>query len=69
MKILTPLQRAILKQFPQVTDADSFYLTGGTALAYFYLKHRQSHDLDFFTSLQELVESFSQWRDGIAKKL
>lgn len=27
---------------------DSFYLTGGTALAEFYLKHRLSEDLDFF---------------------
>lgn len=29
---------------------DSFYLTGGTALAAYYLKHRFSDDLDFFTA-------------------
>ena len=29
--------------------AESFYLTGGTALAEFYLKHRLSEDLDFFS--------------------
>lgn len=28
----------------------SFYLTGGTALGRFYLKHRFSEDLDFFTN-------------------
>lgn len=28
---------------------DSFYLTGGTALAAFYLHHRYSEDLDFFS--------------------
>lgn len=28
---------------------ESFYLTGGTALAEFYLKHRLSEDLDFFS--------------------
>lgn len=28
---------------------DSFYLTGGTALAEYYLHHRLSEDLDFFT--------------------
>lgn len=28
---------------------DNFYLTGGTALAEFYLRHRLSEDLDFFT--------------------
>lgn len=26
-----------------------FYLTGGTALAAYYLKHRYSEDLDFFS--------------------
>lgn len=26
-----------------------FYLTGGTALSEFYLKHRYSEDLDFFS--------------------
>lgn len=29
--------------------ADNFYLTGGTVLAEFYLKHRFSEDLDFFS--------------------
>lgn len=29
--------------------ANTFYLTGGTALAEFYLHHRYSEDLDFFT--------------------
>ncbi len=28
---------------------DHFFLTGGTALSVFYLHHRQSNDLDFFT--------------------
>lgn len=28
---------------------DAFYLTGGTALAEFYLEHRLSEDLDFFS--------------------
>ncbi|MCG8430035.1 MAG: nucleotidyl transferase AbiEii/AbiGii toxin family protein [Candidatus Omnitrophica bacterium] len=27
-----------------------FYLAGGTALSLFYFKHRESYDLDFFTS-------------------
>jgi predicted nucleotidyltransferase component of viral defense system len=31
-----------------------FYLTGGTALAEFYLKHRISEDLDFFTEKEEV---------------
>jgi hypothetical protein len=32
-----------------------FYLTGGTALAEFYLQHRLSEDLDFFS--EQEVES------------
>ncbi|GAB6888934.1 hypothetical protein JCM13304A_24340 [Desulfothermus okinawensis JCM 13304] len=29
--------------------SDHFYFSGGTALSYFYLQHRYSYDLDFFT--------------------
>ncbi len=39
-----------------------FYLTGGTALAEFYLQHRLSEDIDLFTEKEEvnqsLVEAF-----------
>lgn len=41
-------------------DSEHFYLTGGTALAHFYLRHRQSNDLDLFTSLEALVDPFSR---------
>lgn len=34
-----------------------FYLTGGTALAQFYLHHRFSEDLDLFTEKQEVDQS------------
>jgi predicted nucleotidyltransferase component of viral defense system len=40
---------------------DNFYLTGGTALARFYLDHRFSDDLDFFThknpSFQQITKN------------
>ncbi len=36
-------------------DAPHFYLTGGTALAEFYLGHRFSFDLDLFTSEEGLI--------------
>lgn len=49
----------MLRLFPEVPESESFYLTGGTALAHFYLKHRRSRDLDFFTPTEELVDSFS----------
>ncbi len=48
--ILTPRQRVFL----EAAGSDgfvsgNFYLTGGTALAAFYLGHRYSEDLDFFS--------------------
>ncbi len=45
--------------FGKIPDADQFHLTGGTALAYFYLKHRRSNDLDFFTPVADLLSPFS----------
>ena len=59
MVIINPIQEKILKSFGDVKDSDQFYLTRGTALAYFYLHHRQSNDLDFFTSVEEIIEPFS----------
>lgn len=34
----------------RIAEKTSFYLTGGTALSRFYLNHRYSDDLDFFTN-------------------
>ena len=48
--LLTPNQRRLLERAAGdhvITDA--YYLTGGTALMAFYLGHRISEDLDFFT--------------------
>ena len=49
MKVLTPLQEDFLGQFTLTSIRDSFFLTGGTALSAFYLQHRISEDMDFFT--------------------
>ena len=49
-KILTPNQLAVLKAVGQEKSlARNFYLSGDTALAGFYLYHRYSEDLDFFS--------------------
>ncbi len=42
-----------------------FYLTGGTALAEFYLHHRLSEDIDLFTEKQEVDQSLT---DAFLKK-
>lgn len=53
--ILTPQQFKFLEFVqgePQITKR--FYLTGGTALSEFYLRHRASEDIDLFTEKEEV---------------
>ncbi|MFH1863611.1 MAG: nucleotidyl transferase AbiEii/AbiGii toxin family protein [bacterium] len=48
--LLTKEQKQILEFVSKDKVITSqFYLTGGTALSYFYFKHRFSEDLDFFS--------------------
>jgi len=47
--ILTPLQQEFLTRFFAYDVGQRFFLTGGTALAGFYLHHRLSDDVDLFT--------------------
>jgi len=46
-KAVTPLKRDFLKSF--FSQEKRFFLTGGSALGLFYLEHRYSYDLDFFS--------------------
>lgn len=48
--ILTEYQKSFLKEFSKSDLKDVYRLTGGTALSAFYLEHRFSEDLDFFSS-------------------
>lgn len=49
-EILTQKQAEFLEVVANSPDlCAKFYLTGGTALAAFYLNHRESEDLDFFS--------------------
>lgn len=52
--LLTPLQNQFLSLFFQSYLGKKFFLTGGTVLAAFYLKHRLSEDLDLFTLDQSM---------------
>jgi len=48
-EILTSLQKRFIALLAKNKNLrEQFYLTGGTALAAYYLKHRYSEDLDFF---------------------
>ena len=71
-KILTENQIKILEKISNdkfITD--NFYLTGGTALAEFYLKHRFSEDLDFFSEQEFDTETISVFfqKNKIALKI
>lgn len=57
--IISNFHQEIIKAFSQLPNAQQFYLTGGTALAEFYIHHRYSYDLDFFTNEKELILPFS----------
>ncbi len=61
---LTLIQKNLLTVFSKVKDASFFYLTGGTALSEFYLGHRRSYDLDFFTGEKDLITPFSRVLEG-----
>jgi predicted nucleotidyltransferase component of viral defense system len=55
INILTKEQINFLNFFArQKYFVKNYYLTGGTPLAVFYLQHRYSEDLDFFTEKQEV---------------
>jgi predicted nucleotidyltransferase component of viral defense system len=51
---LTQFQREVLREF--FIREQRFFLTGGGALAAFYLGHRETDDLDFFTAIDALDE-------------
>ncbi len=38
--------------------AEVYYLSGGTALSAFYLEHRHSEDLDFFSGEKDYVDLY-----------
>jgi len=54
MTILTSLQKSFLFEFFDTPPGKDFFLSGGTALSEFYLKHRLSQDIDLFTTNQEI---------------
>lgn len=69
MEILTPFQKQILTVVGNSDLVTSFYLTGGTALAVYYLQHRFSEDLDFFASAQEALIGVTTIVTNIAHQL
>lgn len=69
MEILTPFQKRILTAIGHSDLATSFYLTGGTALAVYYLQHRFSEDLDFFAEAREAMSGVTTIAGEIARDM
>lgn len=65
VQILTKEQQIILAEVKKNPFFSGFYFTGGTALSAFYLHHRYSEDLDFFSEKefdpQEIFTLISGW--------
>lgn len=69
MQIFTNLQEELIREMSKTPIKDSFFLTGGTALSVFYLQHRYSEDLDFFTEIPGAVGGVIPVLAIIKKKL
>jgi len=69
MEILNKTQKAVLDIFSKSDLSKKFYFTGGTALAFFYLKHRRSDDLDFFTEENFRLKDIEDFIKELKKKL
>ncbi len=67
--ILTSMQREVLRAlFSSGMEHQGYYLTGGTALAEFYLRHRFSDDLDVFTRAdRNLIDDFEDLRPRLTQ--
>ncbi len=60
---LTPLQRDLLQAFFQ--REKRFFLTGGGALAGYYLGHRETADLDLFTTADILSDGEANLQEAV----
>jgi len=69
MNILTTFQVEFIRAFSKTNLKDAFFLTGGTALSEFYLQHRISDDLDFFTEEEGQIAWILPIIESIASKL
>ena len=61
---LTPLQRDLLEAFFQ--RESRFFLTGGAALAGYHLGHRETADLDLFTTADLLASGHAALQAAVA---
>ncbi|MBI2611498.1 nucleotidyl transferase AbiEii/AbiGii toxin family protein [Candidatus Gottesmanbacteria bacterium] len=68
MSILTKFQVDIIKKLSEITHFKDFFLAGGTALSEFYLSHRYSDDLAFFTEVENRIPQIMSKLPNITKE-
>ena len=66
---LSQLQKDVLSFFGQNKFGLNFYWTGGTLLSYFYLHHRDSVDLDFFSDDLFTDDEYLDFINKLKKRL
>lgn len=67
---LTSIQKLIFDEFSKDKSlGKQFYFTGGTALSAFYLHHRESEDLDFFSESDLVNQLTDQFINQISKAI
>ena len=67
IQIITPKQKKLLLGLSQSKLRKSFYFTGGTVLSAYYLQHRYSDDLDFFSEGEVDFDSTLAFMEKMAK--
>ncbi len=67
--VITEFHSDLLKAVGRSPLKELFYLSGGTALAEFYLGHRYSEDLDFFTSIEMHLPKLPEILTEISKSV
>lgn len=67
--ILTKIQQTFLELFGKQTFSKKFCLSGGTALAAFYIPYRFSEDLDFFSEEEVQTDEIIAFLKSIKKEL
>ena len=65
---LTPPQKLAIELLAHSPLRDMFYWTGGTLLAYHYLHHRKSIDLDFFSEKKFSLEEVNPFTQELKEK-
>lgn len=65
---LNKLQKKALTLLANSPLREKFYWTGGTLLAFYYLKHRRSLDIDFFSEEKFSFKEINSWVQQFKKE-